>query len=177
MRLFGAEKLLDGLTTLPRPNYEPQIDFATAAARGRELATNEATQRGFTLDPNGFALSYRPAVGSYVYYFTTDRDFTARGGRSLVVFDGNSGEMRKLLLPRGANGANTFTEWMIALHMGRVWGLPYRVAVTAIGLLVTVLAVTGVLIWMRKRQARSLAAEKVNRRRLADSQPVLAPSE
>jgi len=57
--------------------------------------------------------------------------------------------------------------------MGRVWGLPYRVAVTAIGLLVTVLSITGVLIWLRKRQARSLSAEKVNRRRLAES---LAPS-
>jgi uncharacterized iron-regulated membrane protein len=130
-----------------------------------------------SLDPEGLsALSYRPAVGAYVYYFTTDRDFTSRGGRSLVVFDGDSGELRKLMLPQGANGANTFTEWMIALHMARVWGLPYRMAVTTIGLIVTMLSVTGVLIWMRKRQARSFAAEKVNRRRLADA-PALAPSE
>jgi uncharacterized iron-regulated membrane protein len=178
MRLFGAEKLQDGLITLARPRYEPQLDFAAVAARGRELATSEAAQHNLVLDPNRLsALSYRPAVGAYVYYFSTDRDFTERGGRSLVVFDGDSGELRKLLLPQGANGANTFTEWMIALHMGRVWGLPYRMAVTAIGLIVTVLSVTGVLIWMRKRQARSFAAEKVHRRRLADSQPALAPSE
>jgi uncharacterized iron-regulated membrane protein len=178
MRLFGSEKLLDGLSTLSRPDYEPQLNFATAAAHARELASSEAAQRGLSIEPDGLsALSYRPAVGSYVYYFTTDRDFTQRGGRSLVVFDGNSGELRKLMLPQGANGANTFTEWMIALHMARVWGLPYRMAVTAIGLMVTVLSVTGVLIWMRKRQARSLAAEKVSRRRLADAQPVLAPSE
>lgn len=178
MRMFGAEKLQDGLTTLARPRHEPRLDFALAAARGRELAASEAAQRGLIIDPDGLsALSYRPAVGAYVYYFSTDRDFTERGGRSLVVFDGDSGDMRKLLLPQGANGANTFTEWLIALHMGRVWGLPYRLAVTAIGLLVTVLSVTGVLIWMRKRQARSFAAEKVNRRRLADTRPALAPSE
>lgn len=178
MRLFGAEKLLDGLATLARPRYEPQLDFPAAAARGRDLAASEAAQHGLVLEPNGLsALSHRPAVGAYVYYFSTDRDFTERGGRSLVVFDSDSGELRKLLLPQGANGANTFTEWMIALHMGRVWGLLYRVAVTAIGLLVTVLSITGVLIWMRKRQARSFAAEKVNRRRLAESQPALAPSE
>jgi uncharacterized iron-regulated membrane protein len=178
MRLFGAEKLQDGLTTLKRPRYEPQLDFAAATTRGRELAASEGAQRGLTLDPNRLsALSYRPTVGAYVYYFSTDRDFTERGGRSLVVFDGDSGEVKKLLLPQGANGANTFTEWMIALHMARVWGLPYRMAVTAIGLMVTLLSVTGVLIWMRKRQARSFAAEKVNRRRLAGSQPALAPSE
>jgi uncharacterized iron-regulated membrane protein len=178
MRLFGAEKLQDGLTTLAQPRYEPKLDFAAAAARGHQLAMTEGAQHGLTLDADRLsALSYRPAVGAYVYYFSSDRDFSDRGGRSLVVFDGDSGELRKLLLPQGANGANTFTEWMIALHMGRVWGLPYRVAVTAIGLLVTLLSVTGVLIWMRKRQARSFAAEKVNRRRLADSQPALAPSE
>jgi len=177
MRMFGAEKLTDGLATLARPRYEPQLDFAAAAARGRELVASEAAQRGLTIEPGLTALSYRPAVGAYVYYFSTDRDFTERGGRSLVVFDGDNGELRKTLLPQGANGANTFTEWMIALHMGRVWGMPYRVAVTAIGLIVTVLSVTGVLIWMRKRQARSFAAEKVNRRRLADSTPALAPSE
>jgi len=178
MRVFGAEKLQDGLTTLARPNYEPQLNFAAAATRGRELVATEAAQRGLHIEPEGSsALSYRPTVGAYVYYFTTDRDFTSRGGRSLVVFDGQTGQQRKLLLPQGANGANTFTEWMIALHMGRVWGLPYRIAVVAIGLLVTVLSVTGVLIWMRKRQARSFAAAKVNRRRLADGQPALAPSE
>jgi uncharacterized iron-regulated membrane protein len=178
MRLFGAEKLQDGLTTLVRPRYEPQLKFAAAATHGRELAASEAAQRGLHIESNGLsALSYRPAVGAYVYYFSTDRDFTDRGGRSLVIFDGDNGELRKLLLPRGENGANTFTEWMIALHMGRVWGLPYRVAVTAIGLIVTLLSVTGMLIWMRKRQARSFAAEKVNRRRVADAQPALAPSE
>lgn len=178
LRLFGAEKLLDHLTTLARPRYEPQLDFAAAAARGRELAASQAVQHGLLLDPDGSsALSHRPAVGAYVYYFSTDRDFTERGGRSLVVFDSDSGELRKLLLPQGANGANTFTEWMIALHMGRVWGLPYRIAVTAIGMMVAVLSITGVLIWLRKRQARSVAAEKVTRRRLAESQPALARSE
>lgn len=172
MRWFGGERLQDGLATLARPRHEPQLDSAAAVARGRELAAYEAAQRGLTIEPTGAsALLHRPAVGAYVYYFSTDRDFTNRGGRSLVVFDSDTGELRKLLLPQGANGANTFTEWLIALHMGRVWGLPYRIAVTAIGLMVTALSVTGVLIWMRKRQARSFAAEKVNRRRLAESQP------
>ncbi|MET0534580.1 MAG: PepSY-associated TM helix domain-containing protein [Steroidobacter sp.] len=177
MRMFGAEKLLDGVATLARPRHEPQLDFAAATAHGRELAKSEAAQRGLTIEPDGAsALSHRPAVGAYVYYFSTDRDFTIRGGRSLVIFDSDSGALKKIMLPQGANGANTFTEWMIALHMARVGGLPYRIAVTLIGLLVTTLSVTGVLIWMRKRQARSLSAEKVNRRRLADSQNALAPS-
>lgn len=177
MKLFGGERRLDGLAALARPRHEPQLDFASAVARARELAAHEAAQRGFIIDPTAAsALSHQPAVGTYVYFFSTDRDFTDRGGRSVLVFDSDSGELHKLLLPQGANGANTFTEWLIMLHMGRVWGLPYRVAVTAIGLLVTLLSLTGVLIWMRKRQARSFAAEKASRRRPAESPPGLEPT-
>jgi uncharacterized iron-regulated membrane protein len=176
MKLFGRERLQDGLTALTQPRYDPQLDFAAAAARGRQLAQQEAAHRGHILDPHAAsALSHRPAQGAYVYYFSTDRDFTHRGGRSMVVFDSDNGEMRKLLLPQGANGANTFTEWLIALHMGRVWGLPYRIAVSAIGLIVTLLCVTGVLIWMRKRQARGFATAKLKRRRAVDETQALEP--
>lgn len=55
---------------------------------------------------------------------------------------------------QGQNGANTFTRWMEALHMADVGGWPYRIAVALVGLLVTLSAVTEVLIWNRKRQAR-----------------------
>ena len=38
--------------------------------------------------------------------------------------------------------------------MGMVFGLPYRIAVSLIGALVTMLSVTGVVIWMKKRSGR-----------------------
>jgi len=61
------------------------------------------------------------------------------------VFDGQTGELRKVLLP------------------------PWRIAVCLIGLMVTALSVTGVLIWMRKRQARGLATAKLRRRSTGSS--------
>lgn len=164
MKLFGQEQLLDGVKPLRKAQHTPNLDFRAAIEQGREHAHRQAGQRGLTLDPEGFsALLYRPKQGVYVYYFTTDRDFTDRGGRTMVLFDGNTGELRKLRLPRGQNGANTFTNWILALHMASVWGLPYRIVVSALGLLVTALSVTGVLIWMKKREARSLAALKLGR--------------
>ncbi len=165
MKLFGRERLQDGVPSLTRPLHQPPLDFATAATRAREIAQQQAARLGFVIDSHRFsALQYRPAQGVYVYYFSTDRDFTHRGARTLAVFDGQSGDLHKILLPRGANGANTFTEWIYALHMGRVWGLPWRIAVCLIGLMVTVLSVTGVLIWMRKRQARGFATAKLRKR-------------
>lgn len=171
MKLFGQEQLLDGVPALAKALHAPTLDFRAAVERGREHARREAEHRGLTLNPEGFsALLYRPKQGVYVYYFTTDRDFTNRGGRTMVLFDGNTGELRKVRLPQGQNGANTFTNWILALHMGSVWGLPYRIAVSALGLLVTMLSVTGVLIWMKKREARSLAALKLGRVRSAVAQ-------
>jgi uncharacterized iron-regulated membrane protein len=166
MKLFGQEQLLDGVTPLPKALHAPKLDFRAAAEQGREHARLEAQRRGLTLEPERFsALLYRPKHGVYVYYFSTDRDFTNRGGRTMVLFDANSGELRKTRLPQGQNGANTFTHWILALHMASVWGLPYRIVVSALGLIVTMLSVTGVLIWMKKREARSLAAIKLGRAR------------
>ena len=171
MKLFGQEQLLDGVPSLKKAQHAPTLDFRAAVEQGREHARREAEHRGLTLDPEGFsALLYRPKQGVYVYYFTTDRDFTNRGGRTMVLFDGNTGELRKVRLPQGQNGANTFTHWILALHMASVWGLPYRIVVSALGLLVTMLSVTGVLIWMKKREARGLAAIKLGRVRGAVAQ-------
>ena len=50
--------------------------------------------------------------------------------------------------------------WATMLHMAQVFGLPYRVATSLLGLLVTMLSVTGVLIWLRKRSARLLSAAR-----------------
>lgn len=38
--------------------------------------------------------------------------------------------------------------------MGRVWGLPYRTFICVMGLTLTTLSSTGVVIWYKKRRAR-----------------------
>jgi uncharacterized iron-regulated membrane protein len=42
--------------------------------------------------------------------------------------------------------------------MAAVWGLPFRFFMTVVGLLVPVLAVTGVVVWARKRRGRRAPA-------------------
>jgi uncharacterized iron-regulated membrane protein len=36
--------------------------------------------------------------------------------------------------------------------MANVWGLPYKIFVCVLGLVIVMLAVTGVLIWLKKRR-------------------------
>lgn len=43
---------------------------------------------------------------------------------------------------------------MLPIHSGQVAGLPGRILVFAFGLLVTMLSITGIYIWWKKRRAR-----------------------
>jgi uncharacterized iron-regulated membrane protein len=40
----------------------------------------------------------------------------------------------------------------MALHMANVWGLPYKIFVCVLGLVIVMLSATGVLIWWKKRR-------------------------
>jgi uncharacterized iron-regulated membrane protein len=47
------------------------------------------------------------------------------------------------------------TNWLSALHQGEVFGLPYRIFVCVLGVMVVMLSVTGIVIWLKKRRART----------------------
>lgn len=167
MKLFGFDRLADGIVPPPAPRHAPKLDFRAAAAAGERLARQEAARRGLVIVPEKKSgLYHRPNAGVYSYAFSSSADFRTHGGRSIVLFDSDTGRLLKLVLPQGQNGANTFTEWVMSLHMAAVWGLPYRIAVSLIGLMVTMLSITGVIIWMRKRSAR-IAASRTRRERKA----------
>jgi uncharacterized iron-regulated membrane protein len=160
MRLFGYTRLQDGISARAHPQ-PPRLDFRAAMVRGRALADAGRQRFGYTIDPSReSALMYRPEAGLYVYIFTSSADMRDTGGRSLAMFDTDSGNEVKLVIPQGQRAANTFNEWISAIHMASVAGLPGRIATTLIGLAVTMLTVTGVLIWSRRRAAHIVAARR-----------------
>lgn len=75
----------------------------------------------------------------------------------------DTGVWRGLRLPTGGETGNTLSNWLGGLHMGHVGGWPWRVFVAATGLIVTLLSVTGVVIWASKWHGRS----KARRQRVA----------
>jgi uncharacterized iron-regulated membrane protein len=64
--------------------------------------------------------------------------------------------------PPGSSAATPSPDWLIALHDANVFGLPYRIFVSALGLVIAMLSVTGVYIWWKKRKARSLSWQRHN---------------
>jgi uncharacterized iron-regulated membrane protein len=142
--------------TLPAPRHAPRIGFDQAAALGGRLAAVETRRAG--LKPADWGESYLwyvPAAGSYVYGFTTSADFSKHGAGSFVAFDGDSGALRGVQFPSGQHAANTATAWAEAIHTAHVGGTAWRIGASLTGAVVTMLSVTGVVIWLRKRHGRA----------------------
>jgi len=141
------------LARTPHPNETPRLDWHQALAVGERLIAEQAASRGFLVE-RARALGYDADQGVYFYYVKSNRDVNEKNGRSGVLFDGDTGAFRSLDLPSGEHSGGTVSTWLRALHMADVFGLPYRIFVCALGLVITMLSVTGVYIWWKKRKAR-----------------------
>jgi uncharacterized iron-regulated membrane protein len=51
----------------------------------------------------------------------------------------------------GSSAGDTFFAWQYPLHSGRAFGLPGQALVSAAGIGTTLLCVTGVWLWWRRR--------------------------
>lgn len=171
MRLFGAS---GSYAPPPRaqPLATPPIDRRHALALGlRELRAIGA-RRGFTVGAPAM-LGYDEGSGTYMLYARTSLDAVHEGGRTTLWIDATNGRPLHWADPVGKTGADRVSTWLELLHMADVFGLPYRIFVSVLGVAVTLLSVTGVLIWLRKRSARRAAPAR-DRRRGAARQPEMA---
>ena len=141
--------------SLPKPLETPALDWRQAQEIGERTMAEEAALHHFTvLRPYGMA--YVDAYGAYTYCVRSSIDFRSEGWDTSVLLDGNTGRLRSIDLPRGQHTGNTISTFLWAIHYGDLHdSLPYRILVCAFGILVTTLSYTGVVIWWRKRKARS----------------------
>ncbi|HRB97292.1 MAG TPA: PepSY-associated TM helix domain-containing protein, partial [Nitrosomonas sp.] len=58
-------------------------------------------------------------------------------------------------IPGSGSAGDIFLDAQFPLHSGRILGLPGRIMISILGLLVAMLSVTGIIIWQRKRWARA----------------------
>ena len=87
----------------------------------------------------------------------TDRDLNAEIASTWLVLDGSTGKYLGINLPTGQNFGNTLNGWLFALHMALIWGLPYKIFLAFVGLVVVMLSITGIYIWLKKRQSRQFS--------------------
>jgi uncharacterized iron-regulated membrane protein len=75
-------------------------------------------------------------------------------GNAWLYFDAASGKPAGTRIPGSGTAGDLFMQAQFPLHSGRILGLPGRILISFMGALVAMLSVTGVVIWLRKRQAR-----------------------
>jgi uncharacterized iron-regulated membrane protein len=128
----------------------PKVTYAQVIA----TAEAEAARRGWTA-PAGGAF-YTPDYGLYgVGFYEPGGDHGAAGvGPPYLYYDGVTGAPAGAQVPWKGTAADIFVQAQFPLHSGRILGLPGRILISFMGIVVAALSVTGVVIWERKRQAR-----------------------
>ncbi len=157
--LAGTQERTEAPAVKPVPRDEPAMGWHAGLAQGRALMAELAREKDFNV-LNEERLSYSPHRGSFHYRVRSDRDIRDRRGTTSLDFDAATGARLGSYVPTGESGGDTFTTWLLALHMADVWGQPFKLAVFLLGLASAGLSGTGVWIWWKKRAGRQTAAHQ-----------------
>ncbi len=119
-----------------------------------EKAVLEAKDRGWTL-PAG-AVHYSAPYGVYgVSFFKSGDDLGAAGlGNASLYYDADNAQLVSEKVPGEGSAGDIFMNAQFPLHSGRIIGMPGRILISIIGVLVAGLSISGIIILARKRRAR-----------------------
>jgi hypothetical protein len=157
--IFNMHDPIGDLPKIKKPQLESALSWKEAYKIGKQLMTEQAKINGFIVRREE-SLQYLSDKGVFFYSVRSNRDLMDKYASTYLLFDGASGKFKGLSIPRGQNAGTTLGSWIFALHMAQIWGLPFRIFVTLIGILIATLSVTGIYIWLKKRNARQFSQDK-----------------
>jgi len=137
-----------GATAVPDSAHAP----APAARVSIDDVVALAAKNGVT-DDYGIALPAKPTGVYTVSYFPSD----PRDERTLHI-DQYSGRVLSDIDYASYGGVAQWISYGTSLHMGRYFGLANQIVCSAISLGLAALAVTGFIMWMKRRPTRELGA-------------------
>lgn len=131
----------------------PVLSFKEVA----EIARADARRRGW--DEPAARIFYDQRYGYYSvsFYFPGEDRGTGGMGMKRTFFDASDGRLIGQRIPWHGTAADVFMQMQFPVHSGRILGLPGRILMSVMGLVVAVLAATGVVIRYRNRRARGAA--------------------
>ena len=138
-------------TPAPFGTYiEPTLGFEQAI----QVARVEGVRRGFDTQTGG--IYYGGDFAFYnVSFFDPANEMGAMGmGLSNLYIDAKDGSVLGEYRPWQGTAADVFVQLQLPLHSGRILGMPGRILMSLMGLMVAILSVTGIVIWARKRRSR-----------------------
>ena len=120
-----------------------------------QITIDEAAAIGQSVFPESrIARLYLPAseLAPWRVTFMHPGEWWNEYGASTVYIDQYQGTVLEVWDARELPAGSTLLTWMFPLHNGDALGLPGRILVFLSGLFMTVLFVTGIYMWLKKRQ-------------------------
>lgn len=133
-----------GLPSRSDPATASTFDWDAVLARARDAMPNARARE----------IRYEPSKAVYRIGFHTDADISARHPGAWVYVSGDTGKVLAIRRPNTGSVADIVEQWQFPLHSGQALGLFGRLLILTAGIVVSLLAITGILIWHRKRLAR-----------------------
>ena len=173
--LFGYESAREINARRPKlnPNGGPPPSFTEILMTGQRLAADEGARRGMVVGEPIAVMTIPPALARVILRSAdpackaaTDTDkclVLEFASQTATVTSFRIGDERRYV-------GNDVSAWLHDLHVARPFGLAYQIFVFIIGLVITLLSVTGVYIWWKKRSVRKRStARKTEARHTAEA--------
>jgi len=137
----------------PAPLQQP-IEATLNIANAISIASESARQRSIDAPAGGLFVSTQFGVYGVGFFNTGNVHGDMGLGNPWIYVDSRNGQIVGADIPGTGSAGDIFLQAIFPLHSGRIIGLPGRVLMSVLGLSIALLAVTGIMIWYRKRQAR-----------------------
>lgn len=132
----------------------PEDLTSTVISSATPLTPDEAVTIAQAEFPEAKFDHLHPPTGSAGFYevaFRQHDEVQRSFGRSQVFLDQYTGQILAIRRPQDATAADAFFAWQFPLHNGEAFGLAGRWFVFFLGLIPTLLYVTGFILWWRRR--------------------------
>lgn len=145
------------------PVAEPLAKVESAIQSGaRAISVEEAVTIGSRIFPGaGLRRVGLPGdqTGSYRISMRQEGEVgSASRAATSVWIDQYSGKVLEVRDSQEMTGGEVFLAWQMPLHNGTAFGLAGRIIILASGIVPLIMAVTGTLMWLRKRRAKQQKA-------------------
>ena len=129
---------------------KPRVGFEDAILRAEE----EGKRLGWSEKPAWVGWDHEH--GLYYVEYQEQRFRSGPGlGSSFFYIDDMTGAVEGRKVAGEGTPGDIFVQLQFPLHSGEIAGLTGRIVICITGILVAVLSITGVLVWVRKRRAKS----------------------
>ncbi|SOE95901.1 Uncharacterized iron-regulated membrane protein [Burkholderia sp. D7] len=156
----------------PEPEDNPELRLTPKSGAGMlsrerivELATAAGQRMKLNAAPGAIFQDLEHNLYGVAYFKPGDDDVNGGLGNASTYWDATTGQQVGDTVPGRGTAGDIFLQAQYPLHSGRILGLPGRIMISFMGVMVALLSATGLVIWLKKLNARRSASRRTKVKR------------